>query len=149
MDHILEHESDPIPDLANAAIGSAAPAAAHGHQPQNAMDVDDDEDGEALRAALKLSQSEGSGASAPAPSEGGGAKVRHTLVQSSEERLKGVGRASSAQSAERSSEMLMRPISTRQNPGMTNLKSPPRRSAHLSSTSRPCPNNSIAEKAFD
>jgi hypothetical protein len=72
MDHILEHEADPVPDLANTAVGSAAPAAT-----QNAMDVDDDEDNEALRAALKLSQAPDGGASsgaADAPAEAG-AKV--------------------------------------------------------------------------
>jgi UBX domain-containing protein 1/4 len=55
MDHILEHEGEPVPDLTNIATGSAAPAA--GTAPlQDPADVDDDEDAEALRAALKLSQ---------------------------------------------------------------------------------------------
>lgn len=76
MDHILEHEGDPVPDLANAATGSAAPAAAHGFAPQDAMDVEEDEDAEALRAALKMSaEGGGEGVSAP-PADDADAKVR-------------------------------------------------------------------------
>jgi hypothetical protein len=81
MDHILEHEGDPVPDLANTATGSAAPAAAHGFTPQDAMDVEDDEDAEALRAALKMSAGgggEGEGAGAP-PADDADAKVREII----------------------------------------------------------------------
>jgi hypothetical protein len=81
MDHILEHESDPVPDLANVATGAAAPAAAMGHRPQEAMDVEDDEDSEALRSALKLSQAPEDAGSAAGGGEGGGEAKVSTQVQ--------------------------------------------------------------------
>ena len=43
MDHILEYESQPVPDLGSVTESSGASA-------RNAMDVDDDEDAEALKS---------------------------------------------------------------------------------------------------
>lgn len=43
MDHILEHESQPVPDLGGVSESSGAGA-------RNAMDVDDEEDAEALKS---------------------------------------------------------------------------------------------------
>lgn len=43
MDHILEYESHPVPDLGGVTESSGASA-------RNAMDVDDDEDAEALKS---------------------------------------------------------------------------------------------------
>ncbi|KAG6331149.1 hypothetical protein ID866_7941 [Astraeus odoratus] len=47
MDHLLEHEGEPVPDPNAAAL--SAPASGTGAQPSAAMDVDDEEDAEALR----------------------------------------------------------------------------------------------------
>jgi UBX domain-containing protein 1/4 len=75
MDHILEHDGEPIPDLTNAATGSAAPSA--GSAPlQDSADVDGDEDSEALRAALKLSTAPGADSSGT-PAE---AKVVNSFI---------------------------------------------------------------------
>lgn len=59
MDHIFEHDGQPIPDLTQSGAGAFATGTSSG---AGAMDVDDDEDSEALRSALKLSKGEGSGA---------------------------------------------------------------------------------------
>lgn len=47
MDHILEHEGDPVPDLSATSSSSSAPAAAGGAD--DPMD-EDDEDAEALKS---------------------------------------------------------------------------------------------------
>ncbi|KZS94900.1 hypothetical protein SISNIDRAFT_502422 [Sistotremastrum niveocremeum HHB9708] len=65
MDHILEHESDPVPDLS-----APLPASSSGPQPI-AVDDEDEDEAEALKAALKLSQGSGSGGDAAGASAGG------------------------------------------------------------------------------
>jgi hypothetical protein len=45
MDHILEHEGQPVPDL-----GAVSESSSRGAGGDNAMDVDDDEDAEALKS---------------------------------------------------------------------------------------------------
>lgn len=68
MDHILENNDNPVPDLANQGTSSAPGAS-------SAMDVDDDEDAAAIRAALgKSSATVAPGSSANVP-EGAEAKV--------------------------------------------------------------------------
>jgi len=44
MDHILEHDGQPVPDLGGVTESSSAPAA------RDAMDADDDEDADAIRS---------------------------------------------------------------------------------------------------
>lgn len=44
MDHILEHEGQPVPDLGNVTESASS------SRPSDAMDEDDDEDREALES---------------------------------------------------------------------------------------------------
>ena len=71
MDHLIEHESDPVPDLTNAASSSSAPSANASGSGQN---EDDDEDAEALRAVYGAG-----GAAGNVESAGLEAKVRHIV----------------------------------------------------------------------
>jgi hypothetical protein len=70
MDHIFEHDGQPIPDLSQA-VPSGGSGTASG---QGAMDVDDDE-AEDLRAALKLSKGDNAGEGASAGGGGDAARV--------------------------------------------------------------------------
>jgi hypothetical protein len=129
MDHVLENEGKPVPDLASAAEEPARPAASAG---ADAMDVDaDDDEAEALRAALKLSKGEGSAAGAE-DAEGADAKVcgAASCVQSVQ-RLT-VVRASCALSVRKYFATRTRPTSMLSSPDTTNSKSRRRRYGYLS-----------------
>jgi hypothetical protein len=68
MDHLIEHEGEPIP----ADGGSTAAAGSSAADPMN---VDDDEDDEDLRAALKLSKGVDPGSTKGEDAAGAEAKV--------------------------------------------------------------------------
>ena len=103
MDHILEHDGEPIPEL-----GGVSEQSAGGSAPMN---VDDgDEDMEALTSLGVLKGSGAAIAAAAAPAE---AKVRRSLsIPRSRQYSFLVNRASSALNAAKLSKTLLSPIST-------------------------------------
>lgn len=75
MDHILENEGKPVPDLGSIGTSSSSSAPATG-----ANIDEDDEDAVAIRAALgKPGASEGAGSSSATDPAGGDAKVSDLL----------------------------------------------------------------------
>jgi hypothetical protein len=116
MDHILENEGNPVPDLSSVS-GSSMGAVGRG---DDAMD-EDDEDAEALKSLTGKSAADLE------------AKVM-SIVASFVAFTNGIillvlcfFRASNVQSVARFSEIRLSPTSTRRNRDMTNLKSLQRR----------------------
>lgn len=118
MDHILEHDGQPVPDLSQATSAGAGSTG-------EPIEVDDDEDDEELRAALKISKGEGASADAPQPEAAARASGCYDGLHIRYLRL--VGRASSVRNAERCSGMQMRRTSTLLRAVMISLRNPPRR----------------------
>lgn len=83
MDHILENNDNPVPDLSSQGPASSAPTGGGGSSAMDLDDVDDD-DAAAIRAALGKSSANvapGQSTSEPAASASGGeAKVSEPLV---------------------------------------------------------------------
>ena len=134
MDHIFEHDGQPIPDLTQSGAGAPTTGTSSG---AGAMDVDDDEDSEALRSALKLSKGEGSGA---AEASGGAeahanVSIRLTLPRGCLDHIHDyfviITRASNAQSAGKYSAIRTRRTSMPSRAGTTNSKSQQKRCCAL------------------
>ena len=115
MDHIFEHDGQPVPDLSSVSESSSS-------RPAAAMDVDDDEDAADLAS---LGVIKGAIASGSADVEAKASLLRVCVAGRCETYRR--YRASSVRSAARLSRTPLSPTSTLKRVGTTSLRNPQRR----------------------